>query len=158
MLNFIIAIDGYALGGGLEYALACDFRIASTSANVGLTETKLGTIPGAGGTQLLPRAVPIHIAKEMIFTARILTGKEAQEYGLLNYCVEQNEDFNAAFLRSLEMAKEIIQCDLLALKMSKVAINRGREVDLNTGLVIESLCEDIIMSTKNKNQPMDAII
>ena len=118
----------------------------------------LGTIPGAGGTQLLPRTVPIHIAKEMIFTARILTGKEAQEYGLLNYCVEQNEDFNAAFLRSLEMAREIVQSDMLALKMSKIAINKGRDVDLNTGMTIESLCEEVIMNIKDRGQPVDAII
>merc|ERR1719167_926963 len=87
----IAAIDGVALGGGLEMALACDLRVASHDAKLGLTETRLAIIPGGGGTQRLPRVVGLGKAKELIYTARILNGRDAESIGLVNHCVDQNE-------------------------------------------------------------------
>ena len=78
----IAAIDGVALGGGLEMALACDMRVASSDARMGLTETKLAIIPGGGGTQRLPRVVGVAKARELIYTARILNGKQAEDIGI----------------------------------------------------------------------------
>ncbi|CAF5142500.1 unnamed protein product, partial [Rotaria magnacalcarata] len=133
----IAALDGLALGGGLELALACDIRIAANTAKVGLTETKLGIIPGAGGTQRLPRIIGASKAKELIYTGRILTGQQAYEILLVNEVVKQNEQLNAAYLRSLEIAHEIVQQGPLAVQMAKQAINKGLEVDLQTGLDVE---------------------
>lgn len=99
----IAAIDGYALGGGLEIAMACDIRIASPTSMLGLTETKLAIIPGAGGTQRLPRLVGIAKAKEMIFSGKVLTGNEAADVGLVNQ-VDQNP-----FEKCLSMAKAILK-------------------------------------------------
>merc|ERR1719175_427808 len=87
----IAAMDGVALGGGLEMALACDIRVASDNARVGLTETRLAIIPGGGGTQRLPRVVGPALARELIYAARVLGGTEAAQLGLVNHCVAQNE-------------------------------------------------------------------
>ena len=104
----ISAIDGSALGGGLELALATDIRTASSEAKMGLVETKLAIIPGAGGTQRLPRIVGPAKAKELIFAARILTGEEAHEIGLVNQVVPQNKDGDAAYQAALSIAREIL--------------------------------------------------
>merc|ERR1719237_1730521 len=97
----IAAIDGVALGGGLEMALACDLRVASDDARLGLTETRLAIIPGGGGTQRLPRVVGLAKAKELIYTARILRGRHAEAIGLVNHCVDQNKEliYTARILR-----------------------------------------------------------
>lgn len=124
----IAALDGHALGGGLEMALACDLRVASENAKMGLVETKLAIIPGAGGTQRLPRIVGTALAKELIFTARVLDGKSAQEIGLVNHCVPQNEGGDAAFARALKLAQEILPNGPVGVKMAKVAINKGMDV------------------------------
>merc|ERR1719411_1264867 len=99
----IAAIDGVALGGGLEMALACDLRVASHDARMGLTETRLAIIPGGGGTQRLPRVIGPAKAKELIYTARILGGRDAETIGLVNPCVDQNETGDAAYQRSLQL-------------------------------------------------------
>jgi methylglutaconyl-CoA hydratase len=104
----IAAIDGAALGGGLELALACDLRVASSNAKLGLVETKLAIIPGAGGTQRLPRLIGIAKAKELIYTSRILDGGQAEHIGLVNLSVAQNDKKDAAYLKGLEIAQQII--------------------------------------------------
>uniref|UniRef100_A0A8B9UKB0 Enoyl-CoA hydratase domain containing 2 n=1 Tax=Anas zonorhyncha TaxID=75864 RepID=A0A8B9UKB0_9AVES len=104
----IAAIDGYALGGGLEMALACDLRVAASSAKMGLIETTRGLLPGAGGTQRLPRCVGVGLAKELIFTGRQIDGQEAFSMGLVNHAVPQNEEGDAAYQRALTLAKEIL--------------------------------------------------
>lgn len=81
----IAAIEGVAVGGGLELALACDIRVASETAKLGLVETSRGLLPGAGGTQRLPRTVPLNIAKELIFTSRIVSGREAMKLGEMTF-------------------------------------------------------------------------
>ncbi|XP_072467923.1 methylglutaconyl-CoA hydratase, mitochondrial isoform X2 [Notamacropus eugenii] len=104
----IAAIDGIALGGGLELALACDIRVAASSAKMGLIETKLAIIPGAGGTQRLPRVIGMALAKEMIFSARVLDGQEAKSIGLISHVLEQNETGDAAYRKALALAREFL--------------------------------------------------
>ncbi|XP_042587906.1 methylglutaconyl-CoA hydratase, mitochondrial-like [Cyprinus carpio] len=113
----IAAIDGAALGGGLEMALACDIRVAASSAKMGLVETKLAIIPGAGGTQRLPRTVGVSVAKELIFAARVLSGDEAKSLGLVNHAVEQNKTGDAAYLRALDLAREFIPQGPIAIRI-----------------------------------------
>ncbi|KAI5614257.1 methylglutaconyl-CoA hydratase, mitochondrial [Silurus asotus] len=152
----IAAIDGAALGGGLEMALACDIRIAATSAKMGLVETKLAIIPGAGGTQRLPRTIGISLAKELIFAARVVDGTEAKTLGLVNHAVEQNNSGDAAYLRALELAREFNPQGPIAVRMAKLAINQGIEVDLPTGLAIEEACYAQVIPTKDRLEGLAA--
>nr|XP_046247275.1 enoyl-CoA hydratase domain-containing protein 2, mitochondrial isoform X2 [Scatophagus argus] len=104
----IAAMDGVALGGGLELALACDLRTAAFSAQMGLIETTRGLLPGAGGSQRLPRMVGITLAKELIFTGKRVGGQTALEMGLVNRAVEQNQTGDAAYREALSLAREIL--------------------------------------------------
>ncbi|NWY17061.1 AUHM protein, partial [Aphelocoma coerulescens] len=146
----IAAIDGTALGGGLELALACDIRVAASSAKMGLVETKLAIIPGAGGTQRLPRTIGVSLAKELIFSARTVDGEEAKSIGLISHVVEQNEAGDAAYRRALALAKEFLPQGPVAMRVAKLAINQGMEVDLVTGLAIEEACYAQTIPTKDR--------
>ncbi|XP_026648699.1 methylglutaconyl-CoA hydratase, mitochondrial isoform X2 [Zonotrichia albicollis] len=146
----IAAIDGTALGGGLELALACDIRVAASSAKMGLVETKLAIIPGAGGTQRLPRTIGVSLAKELIFSARIVDGEEAKSIGLISHVVEQNEAGDAAYRRALALAREFLPQGPVAMRVAKLAINQGMEVDLVTGLAIEEACYAQTIPTKDR--------
>lgn len=152
----IAAIDGAALGGGLEMALACDIRISSNNAKMGLVETKLAIIPGAGGTQRLPRVIGVSLAKELIFAARTIDGTEAHRLGLVSHSVEQNASGDAAYLRALELAREINPQGPIAVRMAKLAINQGIEVDLSTGLAIEEACYAQVIPTKDRLEGLAA--
>ena len=152
----IAAIDGVALGGGLEMALACDLRVASDDARLGLTETRLAIIPGGGGTQRLPRVVGLAKAKELIYTARILRGRDAEAIGLVNHCVDQNEAGNAAYLRSLDLAREILPNGPIGVKMAKLAINKGTEVDIASGLSFEEAAYAQVIPTKDRIEALMA--
>ncbi|XP_035247639.1 methylglutaconyl-CoA hydratase, mitochondrial [Anguilla anguilla] len=152
----IAAIDGAALGGGLEMALACDIRVAATTARMGLVETKLAIIPGAGGTQRLPRAVGVSLAKELIFAARVLDGAEAQTLGLVSHAVEQNKSGDGAYRRALDLAREFLPQGPIAIRMAKLAINQGIEVDLATGLAIEEACYAQVIPTKDRIEGLTA--
>lgn len=134
----LAAIDGVAVGGGLEICLACDIRVASTDSKMGLVETKLAIIPGAGGTQRLPRIINPSIAKELIYTAKVIDGIRAHDIGLVNYVVEQEPKGDAAYQKCLEIAEEILPNGPLAVQVAKQAINKGIEVDLNTGNIFLS--------------------
>ncbi|XP_016870338.1 methylglutaconyl-CoA hydratase, mitochondrial isoform X3 [Homo sapiens] len=123
----IAAIDGLALGGGLELALACDIRVAASSAKMGLVETKLAIIPGGGGTQRLPRAIGMSLAKELIFSARVLDGKEAKAVGLISHVLEQNQEGDAAYRKALDLAREFLPQGPVAMRVAKLAINQGME-------------------------------
>uniref|UniRef100_A0AAR2ILC9 AU RNA binding protein/enoyl-CoA hydratase n=1 Tax=Pygocentrus nattereri TaxID=42514 RepID=A0AAR2ILC9_PYGNA len=147
----IAAIDGAALGGGLEMALACDIRIAATSAKMGLVETKLAIIPGAGGTQRLPRTVGVSLAKELIFAARVIDGTEAKALGLVNHAVEQNKSGDAAYLRALELAREFNP----QVQPSKTTTLHCL-VDLTTGLAIEEACYAQVIPTKDRLEGLAA--
>ncbi|XP_027811218.1 methylglutaconyl-CoA hydratase, mitochondrial isoform X1 [Marmota monax] len=146
----IAAIDGLALGGGLELALACDIRVAASSAKMGLVETKLAIIPGGGGTQRLPRAIGMSLAKELIFSARVLDGQEAKAVGLISHVLEQNQEGDAAYRKALGLAREFLPQGPVAMRVAKLAINQGMEVDLVTGLAIEEACYAQTIPTKDR--------
>jgi enoyl-CoA hydratase/carnithine racemase len=130
----IAAVNGIALGGGTELALACDIRIASTTATLGLTETRLAIIPGAGGTQRLPRLIGRGKAKELIFTGRRVEAQEALQIGLVNKVCEPSTLLDEC----RAMAGMICEAGPIAIQQAKYAINYGLEADLHTGLAIES--------------------
>ncbi|PLT32468.1 enoyl-CoA hydratase [Bacillus sp. V5-8f] len=148
----IAAINGSAFGGGLELALACDIRIAADSAKIGLTETSLGIIPGAGGTQRLPRIIGTAKAKELIFTARRIDAAEAERLGLISKIVNSAELLDTA----VSLAKEIARNAPVALQAAKQAINQGMETDLATGLKIEELCYERTISTTDRLEGLNA--
>jgi enoyl-CoA hydratase len=148
----IAAINGYAFGGGLELALACDLRIAVKEAVMGLTEVSLGIIPGAGGTQRLSRLIGISKAKELIFTARKISADVASEFGIVNKVVERKQLHTS----SVELAAEIINNAPLAVTQAKFAIHYGSNVDLKTGLAIESKAYEVIIPTKDRLEALEA--
>lgn len=148
----IAAVNGYAFGGGLELALACDIRLASSTAIVGLTETSLAIIPGAGGTQRLPRVVGLARAKEMILRARRISAQEGLQYGLFLEVVEPDRLLS----RSLEIAAEIAANGPVALAQAKFALNKGFEVSLPVGLAIESNAYAVTIPTRDRIEGLTA--
>ncbi|XP_022700861.1 methylglutaconyl-CoA hydratase, mitochondrial-like [Varroa jacobsoni] len=149
----IAALDGAALGGGLELALACDIRVASQAAKMGLVETKLGIIPGAGGTQRLPRIIGPVLAKELILTSRVLNGKEARQIGLVNHVTEEGK---TAERRALELAEEILPNAPIALRLAKLAVNKAIEVSLAEGLIFEKSFYAQVIKTKDRMEGLNA--
>ncbi|XP_014090792.2 methylglutaconyl-CoA hydratase, mitochondrial [Bactrocera oleae] len=152
----IAALDGHAIGGGLEMALACDMRTAAENTKLGLVETRLAIIPGAGGTQRLPRILSPALAKELIFTSRVLNGKEAKDFGIVNHVVPQNETGDAAYQRALQIAEEILPNGPVGVRMAKLAIDKGIQVDLNTGYSIEEICYSQVVPTKDRLEGLQA--
>ncbi|KAM9435910.1 enoyl-CoA hydratase domain-containing protein 2, mitochondrial [Clarias gariepinus] len=154
----IAAVDGFALGGGLELALACDLRTAAYTAQMGLIETTRGLLPGAGGSQRLPRAVGFAVAKELIFTGRRVGGEQAVHLGLVNRAVPQNQSRDAAYRDALSLAKEILPQAPFAVRMAKEAMNRGIEVDIASGMAIEGMCYARVIPTQDRREGMAAFI
>jgi enoyl-CoA hydratase len=148
----IAAINGYAFGGGMELALACDFRISVRSAKMGLTETSMAIIPGAGGTQRLPRLIGEAKAMELILTAKRLSADEARQYGILNNVVEEEELFTACDT----LVKALLKNGPIAIQQAKFAIKNGMNVDLNTGLQIESKAYEITIPTIDRVEALNA--
>ncbi|WP_026907680.1 enoyl-CoA hydratase [Paucisalibacillus globulus] len=148
----IAALNGVAFGGGLELALACDIRIAADTAKMGLTETSLAIIPGAGGTQRLPRLIGIGRAKQLIFSAKAITAGEALSIGLVEEVVPKEELLHYA----LELAKSIAKNGPVALRQAKTAINQGLQTDLSTGLEIEHLCYKETIPTNDRLEGLEA--
>jgi enoyl-CoA hydratase/carnithine racemase len=148
----IAAVNGIALGGGTELALASDIRVAATSASMGLTETRLAIIPGAGGTQRLPRLVGRGKAKELIFTGRRVDAREALEIGLVNRVCAPGELMNEC--RS--MAAMICETGPVAIEQAKYAINYGMETDIHTGLAIESNAYWVCIPTQDRLEGLAA--
>ncbi len=148
----IAAVNGVALGGGTELALACDIRIASATASMGLTETRLAIIPGAGGTQRLPRLIGRGKAKELIFTGRRVPAEEALAIGLVNQVCAPDQ------LRKTcdAMAAEICETGPIAIEQAKYAINHGLETDLHTGLAIESNAYWVTIPTQDRLEGLAA--
>ncbi|CDQ19606.1 Enoyl-CoA hydratase/carnithine racemase [Halobacillus karajensis] len=148
----IAVINGVAFGGGLELALACDLRMMSTSTKVGLTETSLAIIPGAGGTQRLSRLIGIGHAKSMIYTARPIEAKRAHSLGLAEYIHEPQ------FL--MEEAKDLAACMArngpVAMKQAKKAINLGFDETLESGLEIERSCYEKTIPTTDRIEGLQA--
>lgn len=154
----IAALDGSALGGGLEMALACDIRVAASTIKLGLVETKLAIIPGAGGTVRLPRLINPALAKELVYSGRVFDGQEAKTMGVVNHAVDQNDDGNAAYLKSLSIAREIVPNGSIAVRMAKFAIDRGMEVDINTALSLEEAAYARTIPTKDRIEGLQAFI
>lgn len=148
----IAAVNGVALGGGTELALASDIRIVSKTATMGLTETRLAIIPGAGGTQRLPRLIGRGKAKELIFTGRRVDAKEALDIGLANAVAEPP----ALMDECLKMAAMICETGPVAIEQAKYAINYGLETDLNTGLAIESNAYWVTIPTEDRLEGLAA--
>ncbi len=148
----IAAVNGIALGGGTEMALAADIRIASLNAVMGLTETRLAIIPGAGGTQRLPRLVGKGKAKELIFTGQRIDAEESLRIGLVNkICPQEN-----LLTEARSMAAMICETGPIAIEQAKYAINYGLETDLNTGLAIESNAYWMTIPTEDRLEGLAA--
>ena len=180
----IAAINGYALGGGCELALACDIRIASSNAKIGQTEVTIGIPPGWGGTQRLLRIVGPAKAKELIFTGKMITAKEAEGIGLVNKVVslgsednlppEVSKDdavkekersaevakiLNKKFMEQcLSFAKEITKNSVSAIKTSKMLINKGMDIDIDTGLRLEIYGWALCFSHEDRKKMMSAFL
>lgn len=150
----IAAVNGYALGGGCELAMACDIRIAADTARFGQPEVNLGIIPGAGGTQRLARLVGLGKAKELIFTGDIIDAYEAERIGLVNKVVPRDQLMDAAF----QMAEKILAKGPLAVAMAKRVIQGGSNVDLPSGLAMEKLGQTILFATEDRREGMDAFL
>src|SRR5918997_419699 len=148
----IAAVNGFALGGGCEVALACDVRIAAENATFGFPEVSLGILPGMGGTQRLPRLIGPALAKELIFTGRRIGAEEAREIGLVNRVVPQGEALDVA----LELAAEIAANAPLAVRRAKSATNRTLDVDLVSGLEYEADQFALLFATEDAREGMGA--
>ncbi|WP_160050280.1 MULTISPECIES: enoyl-CoA hydratase/isomerase family protein [unclassified Nocardiopsis] len=150
----VAAVTGYALGGGLELALAADFRVAGAGARLGVPEIQLGVIPGAGGTQRLPRLVGPARAKEMIFSGRHVKAEEALEIGLVDRVVPDEEVYAAA----VELVARYADGPAVALAAAKEAVDRGLETDLDTGLEIERLHFSGLFATEDQRTGMRSFV
>jgi enoyl-CoA hydratase len=150
----IAAINGFALGGGCELAMACDIRIAADHAKLGLPELSLAIIPGAGGTQRLARLVGKGRAIEMILTGRIVTAQEAERIGLVTEVVSADELATVAE----KMARQIAAKGPLAVRLAKLVIQTGFETDLQSGLVLERLAQTILFMTEDKIEGATAFL
>lgn len=150
----IAAINGLAVGGGCELAMACDIRIASENSKFAQPELKLGVIPGGGGTQRLPRLVGKGIAKELILTGKMIGADEALRIGLVNRVVPASELITTCE----EIADEIIKAAPLAVQYSLEAINRGLDMSLEEGLLLERNLSALICSTEDMREGTAAFI
>ena len=150
----IAAVNGFALGGGCELALACDIRIAAENALFGFPEVGLGILPGMGGTQRLPRLVGPALAKELIFSGRRIDAAEAKDIGLVNRVVAEGEALNAA----RELAAEISVNGPVAVRHAKTAANRSLDVDLISGLEYEADQFALLFATRDAREGMGAFM
>jgi enoyl-CoA hydratase/carnithine racemase len=150
----VAAVTGYALGGGLELALCADFRVLGESAKVGQPEILLGIIPGAGGTQRLPRLIGPAKAKDLIFSGRHVAADEALAIGLADKVVPDAEVYQAA----RDMVAQYAGGPALALSAAKQAVNKGLEVDLATGLEIERLHFAALFATEDQKNGMSSFM
>jgi len=152
----ICAVNGYALGGGCELALACDIRIATKRSKFGQPEVNLGLIPGAGGTQRLVRLVGPGKAKELIFSGEIITAEEAKEIGLVNRLTEDTRE--ALMAEAEKLAKQIMTKGPVAVSMAKICINMGSNTDIATGLMLERMAQTIALSTEDRKEGTSAFL
>lgn len=147
----IAAIDGYALGGGLELALACDLRVASKTAKVGLPEVTLGIYPAAGGTHRLPKVIGLGRAKDLVFTGRIVDAAEAAQWGLFERFVEAD-----ALKTAFELAEQIAQNAPLAVQVAKVSLNTLARGESTTA--VERLGQALLFDSPEKRDRMTAFL
>lgn len=150
----IAAVNGFALGGGCELSMACDIRIASAKAKFGQPESGLGITPGFGGTQRLPRIVGEGMAKELIFTGKIINAEEALKIGLVNRVVEPEQLMDEV----KTLANTIAAQAPIAVKLCKSAINKGMQCDIDTGIAYEAEVFGQCFSTEDQKEGMTAFI
>jgi enoyl-CoA hydratase len=150
----IAAINGFALGGGLELALACDIRLASLNAKMGLPELNLAIMPGAGGTQRLSRMIGKGRAMELILTGDIVTAERAEQIGLISKAVTTEELMPLA----KEYALKIGAKGPLAVRLAKAAVHRGADMDMETALYMEKLAQAILMGSEDKVEGTQAFL
>ena len=148
----IAAINGYALGGGLEVAMACDIRIASENARMGQTEINIGLIPGWGGTQRLTRLIGRTKAKELIFTGKMIDAKTAEQLGIVNMVVPADK-----FKETVrQFAAELAQKAPVAIKVAKALINKGAEISLDAAIALEREGFGVVASTEDLQEGVSA--
>jgi enoyl-CoA hydratase/carnithine racemase len=150
----VAAITGYALGGGCELAMCCDFRIAGESAQLGQPEILLGIIPGAGGTQRLTRLVGPAKAKELIFSGRFIKADEALAIGLVDRVVPDAQVYAAA----RDWMAQLVKGPRFALKAAKEAVDRGGELDLDSGLALEKSLFSALFATQDRLVGMESFV
>ncbi len=150
----IAMINGYALGGGLELAMACDIRVASENAKLGQPEIKLGLIPGWGGSQRLPRLIGEGRAMWMILTGKMIDAKKGEEWGLIDFVVkkEELEEF------TMSIAKQIAEMSPFTLQVGKEAVKAASQMSLRDGLELESRLFALLFSTKDKDEGVAAFL
>ena len=150
----IAAVNGYALGGGCELAMHADIIVAGENAKFGQPEIKIGIMPGAGGTQRLPRATGKFKAMRYLLTGEMFSGKDAFEMGLASYCVKDEEVINVA----LEVAKKIAMMPPIALSQIKEVVNKGYDINLDAALTLEREAFAMLFSTEDQKEGMRAFI
>ncbi len=148
----VAAVNGFAFGGGFELALACDFRIAADNASFALTEVRLGIMPGAGGTQRLPRLIGVARAKELIMLGRRIDARRALDIGLVNVVAPAGELATTVE----EFLDDLSACAPLSVVKAKEAIDRGTEVGIDEGLRIERRCYDVTLFSDDRNEGLRA--
>jgi len=150
----IAAVSGLALGGGCELSLACDIRIAAENAMFGQPEIKIGVIPGAGGTQRLPRLIGLGRGKELLYTGDPIDAQEAYRVGLVNKVVPVESLMDEA----KQMASKFIRQPGFALKITKMVVNEGINMDLKSALAHEARCFELLFSTEDQKEGMKAFM
>lgn len=153
-LPTLAALNGAALGGGLELAMACDLRLAAEHARMGLPEAGLGVLPGAGGTQRLPRLVGRGRALEMILTGRMLSAEEAERAGLVSAVHASDELLPAA----RAMLTTVLAKGPLAIRLAKLLVRPGADVDQRTGLLLEQIAQTLLYTTQDKSEGAAAFL
>lgn len=150
----IAAVNGFALGGGCELAMCCDFRLASNRARFGQPEVGLGITPGFGGTQRLARLVGPGMAKQILFTAKPIDAEQALRIGLVNMVTEPDALMDSV----MSIAKTICQQGQLAVRLCKVAVNEGMQSDIDRGITIEADAFGLCFSTQDQKEGMQAFL
>ncbi|MGJ9383131.1 enoyl-CoA hydratase/isomerase family protein [Salipaludibacillus sp. CF4.18] len=150
----IAAVNGLAIGGGCELALACDFRICSSNTKFGLPEVNLGIIPGGGGTQRLPRLIGPSKAKELLFFGEMVDAEKAVEFGLVNKSVELDQLISEA----TRWARELAEKPSIAMQMLKKSVNQGGSIDLQSGLDLEAACFGNAFASEDRKEGMKSFI
>lgn len=150
----IAAINGFALGGGCELIMACDIRVASENARIGVPEINLGIIPGAGGTQRIARIVPKGYAKLLVMSGEMIPAEEAFRIGLVDKVVSPEDLMEEA----KSLARKLSAKAPRALRLAKKAVNEGVMVSLREGLNLEAECFGLLCGTEDKNEGVDAFL
>lgn len=150
----IAAVNGFALGGGCELAMACDIRIAGHKAKFGQPEISLGVMPGFGGSQRLPRLVGIGVAKEILFSGEMINAERAYEIGLVNRIVDGTE----VVAEAIKLAQKIASSSPLGVNFTKKAVNEGINLDLERAVSLEAELFGLLFSTKDQKEGMAAFL